>query len=386
VKVLLAPDKFKGSASADQVAQALARGMLRVRPGARIELHPIADGGEGSVEVLLQHGFRAVATRVRGPLGDIVTATYAVRDAHAVIEASAANGLGLVAGGPTPSTARRCSSYGVGELIEHARSGGARTITVAVGGSSSTDGGAGALQALGATVADHDGDALPGGGEALAEVAFVGLSSARELLSGIDLVVACDVDNPLLGPAGSAAVYAEQKGATPVDIAILEQALTSWADAVATHTGQRLDQHPGTGAAGGLAFGLATIGARIVSGLETMLELTGFAKRLADADLVIVAEGSLDEQSLHGKGPIGIARAAARVGLPVIAVAGRCTLTASQQRWAGLRAVHTLAERQPDPAISMRDAEMLLEEVGASLATTYLVANPLTASQLASRM
>jgi glycerate 2-kinase len=376
VKVLLAPDKFKGSASAHQVAQALSRGMSRVRPGALIARHPIADGGEGTVEVLLQHGFRPVSTRVRGPLGDTVTATYVVRDEHAVIEAAAAYGLGLVTGGPTSSTARRCSSFGVGELIEHARSGGARTITVAVGGSAGTDGGAGALQALGASVIDQGGDALPGGGEALARVAVADLSSARAPFSGIDLVVACDVDNPLLGHAGAAAVYAAQKGASPADVGILEDALTSWAHAVATETGQWLHEKPGAGAAGGLAFGLAAIGARIVSGLETMLDLTGFTERLEDADLVVVAEGTLDEQSLHGKGPIGIARAAARVGVPVIAVAGRCTLTAAQQRSAGLRAVHTLATVQPDPVICMRDAELLLEEVGASLATTYLIPNP----------
>lgn len=376
MKVLLAPDKFKGSASAKQVAEALARGISRARPVTQVDQHPIADGGEGTVELLLRHGFRPVSAQVRGPLGEEVTATYAVRNEQAVIEAAAAYGLALVPGGPTSFTSRACTSYGVGELIAHARRAGARTIMVAVGGSSGTDGGAGALQALGALVLDRDGHHLPGGGESLSRVAVVDLAPVRELLADTDVVVACDVDNPLLGLTGSAAVYAVQKGASPADVAILQEALACWSRAVATQTGQSLHDLPGAGAAGGLAFGLAAIGARMVSGVEAMLELTGFAARLAAADLVVVAEGSLDEQSLHGKGPIGVARAAARVGVPAIAVAGRCSLTAAQQHAAGLDAVYTLAALEPDTTSSMRNAELLLEHVGAILASTHLPDEP----------
>lgn len=376
MKVLLAPDKFKGSASAPQVAEALARGISRARPATQIDQHPIADGGEGTVELLLRHGFQPVSVQVRGPLGEEVTATYAVRNELAVIEAAAAYGLALIPGGPTSFSSRACTSYGVGELIAHARRAGARTIMVAVGGSAGTDGGGGALQALGALVLDRDGHELPGGGESLSRVAVVDLAPARELLAGTDLVVACDVDNPLLGPTGSAAVYAAQKGASPADVALLDDALTCWSRAVAAHTGQSLHDLPGAGAAGGLAFGLAAIGARAVSGVEATLELTGFAARLAAADLVVVAEGSLDEQSLHGKGPIGVARAAARAGVPAIAVAGRCSLTAAQQHSAGLGVVYTLTALEPDTRSSMRNAELLLERVGSILATTYLPDEP----------
>lgn len=382
MKVLLAPDKLKGSASATQVADALARGIARTLPSVQIDPHPIADGGEGTVELLLSRGFLSVSTRVRGPLGDEVTASYAVQGDHAVIEAASAYGLSLVPGGPTSSSARACSSYGVGELIAHAREHGARKITVAVGGTSGTEGGAGALQALDAAVLDQQDHDLPGGGEALTRVAVVDLAPARDLLTGVDLVVACDVDSPLLGSTGSAAVYAAQKGASPADVALLDDALTRWADAVATHTGQRLEGSAGAGAAGGLAFGLATIGARLVSGVETMLDLTGFTTHLEDADLVIVAEGSLDEQSLRGKGPIGVARAATRAGVPVVAVAGRCTLSAVQQDAAGLHAVHTLTALEPDPVMSMRNAELLLERVGAIVARTHLAAGPPHGSSL----
>lgn len=372
-RVLLAPDKFKGSASARQVARSLARGISRSWPDAQVIEHAMADGGDGTVEVLLAHGFRPVQARVRGPLGPKVTAMYAVRNEHAVIEAASACGLALLAQGPTSSTARNCTSFGVGELIAHARSEGARRITVAVGGTACTDGGAGALQALGADIRGSDSRSLPPGGEALTRVVVVDVAPVRELLAGIDLVVACDVTNPLLGPTGSASFYAAQKGASSMDVALLQKGLIRWAEAVTTGTGRRIHDLPGTGAAGGLAFGLAAVDAHIVSGLETMLDLTGFARRLTGVDLVVVAEGSLDEQSLFGKGPIGIARTADSVNVPTVAVAGRCTLTAAQVRASGLRAVHTLAELEPDLEASMRDVETLLEQVGASVAAAHLM-------------
>lgn len=368
MKVLLAPDKFKGSASARQVAAALARGISLARPDVLVRQHPMADGGDGTVTVLLQHGFRPVSATVRGPLSGRVLATYAVRGQHAVIEAARACGLALLPDGPSTESARLSTTFGVGELIDHAKKHGARVITVAVGGSASTDGGAGALQAMGALVLDRDGRAVAEGGAALLGAAFVDLSQPISLLGGVELLIACDVDNPLTGRRGSAPVYSAQKGATASDTETLSRALVTWSEVVASAVGCDIREDAGTGAAGGLAFGLAAMGGRIVSGSDLMMELTELAHHLAEADLVVVAEGSLDEQSLNGKGPAGLARRATELGVPVIAVAGRCTLTAEQAQALGLRAVHTLSELEPDVGASMRHAETLLERVGEVLA------------------
>jgi glycerate kinase len=362
-RVVIAPDKFKGSLRADEVAEVLT-GVLARCPGVEVVQHPVADGGEGTVELALAAGFEPVTVDVTGPLGQPVEATFAVRGEMAVIEMASAAGLALLPEAPDPDTAWRATTYGVGELILAAVDHGATHVVVGAGGSATTDGGAGAVEALGTDVAalgqEPHGAAVP----------RTGLDGR---LAAVDIVVACDVDNPLLGPAGAAAVYAPQKGADSQCVAALDSRLAAWADAVAVTTGDDLRDLPGAGAAGGLGFGLVAIaGARLVSGAELLLELTGFDDVAASADLVIVGEGSLDAQSLRGKGPVRVARAAAGRGMTVIAVTGRNELTELEAQEAGLRAVYSLSDVEGDPEVCMRDARRLLSTVARTIASDWL--------------
>lgn len=362
-RVVVAPDKFKGSLRADEVAEAIAE-VLASRPGVEVVKHPVADGGEGTVDLALATGFEPVAVDVSGPLGRPVEATFAMRDHVAVIETASAAGLALLPGAPDPGTAWNATTNGVGELILAAVERGATHVVVGAGGSATTDGGSGAIEALGTDVAALRRQ--PHG-------PTTAHSGHGGRLAGVDIVVACDVDNPLLGPAGAAAVYAPQKGADPRCVAALESRLAGWADAVAAATGEDIRDMPGVGAAGGLCFGLVALaGARLVSGAELLLELTGFDDVAASADLVIVGEGSLDRQSLRGKGPVGVARAASGRGTPVIAVAGLNALTVSEQESAGLRAIYCLSDLEPDPAVCMRDARGLLTRVAEIIADDWL--------------
>lgn len=361
--MVVAPDKFKGSLRAEEVAEAITEVLSR-HPRVEVVKHPVADGGEGTVELALAAGFEPIAVNVTGPLGQSVEATFAMRGHMAVIEMASAAGLALLPDAPDPSTAWSATTYGVGELILAALDRGATQLVVGAGGSATTDGGAGAVEALGIDVA-----AL--GHQPQRPTAPRTRLDGR--LAGVDLVVACDVDNPLLGGAGAAAVYGPQKGADSRCVADLEQRLASWADKVAATTEKDIRHMPGAGAAGGLSFGLVALaGARLVSGAELLLELTGFDGVVASAQLVIVGEGSLDQQSLRGKGPVGVARAASAYGTTVIAVTGRNELTESERSEAGLRAVYSLSDLESDPEICMRDARRLLTAVAGRIAEDWL--------------
>jgi glycerate kinase len=370
-RVVVAPDSWKGSLTAAQAAAALGRGLRRGAPAVEVVEHPVADGGEGTVDLVLRHGFAPAAARVPGPLGAPVEARYAVRGDTAVVEMAAAAGLGLLPGPPDDDTARRASTAGVGGLLAAALDTGARRIVLGVGGSATTDGGAGAATALGARLLTAGG-ALPApGGASLLDLDRLDLRGLDPRLPDVELLVACDVDNPLTGPAGAAAVYGPQKGAGPGTVALLDRALTRWADVVAATTGRDLRELPGAGAAGGLGFGAAALlGAEVVPGIAFLLELTGFADAVRGADLVVVGEGRLDAQSLRGKGPIGVAAQARAAGAEVVAVAGRCDL--ADPAAAGLAAVYELRDLEPDPAASMRRAAELLEFVGERIAADRL--------------
>jgi glycerate kinase len=327
----------------------------------RLVEHPIADGGEGTVDMVLAHGFRAVSCEVRGPTGEPVTARYALREQTAVVEMAAAAGLGLLPDGPDDDTARTATTYGVGQLLRDALDRGARRIVLGIGGSATTDGGRGMAAALGVRL---DGERLD-------------LSALDPRLADASLVVASDVDNPLIGPSGAAAVYGPQKGAGPATVALLDRALGQWADLVAGATGRDLRELPGAGAAGGLGFGAAALlGAELRSGIDLLLELSGFAEVASGADLVVVGEGSLDEQSLRGKGPVGVAAVAARAGTPVVAVAGRCTVDAQRLRAHGVDAVYPLTDLEPDAARSMSGAAELLEATAERIAADRLRSRP----------
>jgi glycerate kinase len=368
---VIAPDKFKGSLTGAEVAARVAAGLKRGGFAGETVWVPVADGGDGTVDAAVAAGYQRVEEQVTGPVGEPVLASFAIRGETAVVEAAAANGLAVLPPGtvaPLTGTTR-----GVGELILGAAGMGARRIVLGVGGSATTDGGAGLLQALGARLVDAEGHELPPGGAALRNLATLDLSALRDL-KDIEFVLATDVDNPLLGPSGAAAVYGPQKGASPDDVPLLDAALERWADVAEAAVGGFRDA-PGAGAAGGLGFAaLAFLGARMRPGIEYLLDLVSFGTRLHGARLVITGEGSLDAQTLRGKTPAGVARAVAArdPGIPVVAVAGRCALTRDELRAAGIAAAYALTEIEPDMATCFADAGPLVERLGERIAADWL--------------
>ncbi|WP_433870238.1 glycerate kinase [Saccharopolyspora sp. CA-218241] len=369
--VLIAPDKFKGSLTAPGVADAVADGLRRAAPDVEVRSVPIADGGDGTVESALASGYRSVPVLVAGPVGDPVPTEIALHEGTAVVELASASGLALL--DPDDLSPMGASSEGTGEAIAAALDAGARTVVLGVGGSACTDGGAGLLTVLGARLLDVDGHQLPPGGGPLARVAEVDLAGLDRRLADVEFVLASDVDNPLLGVRGAAHVYGPQKGAGPEQVELLDTALARFADAVVRAGGRDVAGQPGAGAAGGVGFGaLSVLGARMRPGVDVVLELVGFADQLAGAGLVITGEGSIDEQTLHGKGPAGVAERARDAGIPVIAVAGRCPLPADRLRAAGFERVYALTDVEPDLERCQREAGVLLAGVGEALARDWL--------------
>lgn len=371
-RVLIAADKFKGSLTAAQVAEHLTAGLRAAAgPGLHVTALPVADGGDGTVDAALAAGFERREVRVTGPLGEPVTAAYALREGTAVVEMAEASGLRHLPGSFAPLTA---TTYGTGELLRAALDAGARTVVLGVGGSATTDGGAGALSALGAWLLDGTGAPVGPGGAALAGLATADLTGLDPRLRSTRLVLASDVDNPLTGPHGAAAVYGPQKGASADDVAVLDAALAHYA---AVLDGGALAGAPGAGAAGGLGYGaLAGLGAAFRPGIEVMLDVLGFPAALESAGLVITGEGSLDAQTLHGKAPAGVAAAARARGVPVIAVCGRLSLPAEALRAAGIRRAYALTDLEPDPARCMALAGPLLERLGERIAADGLDIRP----------
>ncbi|NMR20677.1 glycerate kinase [Cellulomonas fimi] len=408
-RVVVSPDKFKGSLPAAGVAAHVATGLRRAVDGVVVTELPVADGGEGTVEAALAAGFTAVELTATGPLGEQRATRYAVRGTTAVIEMAAVSGLDMVT--PDPATARHATSRGVGELVRHALDHGARTIVLGVGGSASTDGGAGMVQALGVrlhgpalddpalddpalddpalddpalddpalddpALDDRALDDRAAGGGDLRALTGVDVTGLDPRLRETDVVLASDVDNPLLGPTGAAAVYGPQKGADAQTVAELDEGLARWVRALAeagVPDAVGLAQAPGAGAAGGVGYAALTLlGARRRPGVDVVLELTGFAARVRGADLVVTGEGSLDRQSLHGKAPVGVAQAAAAAGVPVVAVCGRLALTPEHLADAGIVAAYALTDLEPDLARCIAEPGPLLERLGAQVAAVHL--------------
>ncbi|MGF0310450.1 glycerate kinase [Rhodococcus sp. IEGM1428] len=370
-RILLAPDKFKGSLSAAEVARALAEGLVAVDPSLETVCLPVADGGDGTVDAAVTAGWDRVAVTCSGPTGEAVDTSYARRGDTAVVELASAVGLELLPGGR--SDALGASTFGLGTVIAHALEAGADRIVVGLGGSASTDGGAGMLTALGARILDADGNDVARGGGALRGAVQLDVSGLVPSARNAVFELACDVDNPLLGRTGAASVYGPQKGAGPQELLYLEHGMRQWAHLVRNVIGRDVSGLAGTGAAGGTAFGaIAVLGAVAKPGIETVLELIDFAGALAGVDLVVTGEGSLDEQSLYGKAPIGVAHAAREAGVPVITVAGRSVIGLDRLRAHGIVASYALADLEPDPRISMRDAARLLREVGRMITTTNI--------------
>ncbi|MEU9339420.1 glycerate kinase [Streptomyces sp. NPDC048290] len=372
-RVLVAADKFKGSLTAVEVAERVAAGLRRVVPDLTVESLPVADGGDGTVAAALAAGFVRHEVRVAGPLGAPVTAAFALREGTAVVEMAEASGLQRLPDGVFAPL--RASTYGTGEILQAALDAGARTVVLGVGGSATTDGGAGMLTALGARFLDSDGHPVPPGGGALTTLATADLTALDPRLTHIDLVLASDVDNPLTGPKGAPAVYGPQKGASPDDVARLDAALTHYAEVLTETAGPKaagFAVSPGAGAAGGLGYGALIAGARFRPGIEVMLDVLGFAPALARADLVITGEGSLDEQTLHGKAPAGVAAAARAASKDVVAVCGRLALPPKTLGRAGIRRAYPLTAEEPDITRCITEAGPLLERVAQKIAHDYL--------------
>ncbi len=324
MRIVIAPDSFKESASAKEVAEAIAAGVRRALPEAELALVPMADGGEGTLDALLAAtGGERVMVQVIGPLGQPVTATYGLIEGGgtAVIEMAAASGLARVP--PNKRDPRITTTRGTGELIRHALNRGVHCIIVGVGGSATNDAGAGMAQALGFRLLDAEGNGLPAGGAALARLARIDGTQRHPRLRECQVFVACDVNNPLCGPQGASLTYGPQKGAS-LEVALeLDQALHHFAELVGTQLGIDLLNLPGGGAAGGLSAGLVAFAdAKLRPGFELIAEACGLEKFIREADLVITGEGSLDRQTAYGKTPLGVARMAKRHGVPVVALAG----------------------------------------------------------------
>jgi glycerate kinase len=377
VHVVIAPDSFKGSLAADRVADALAAGLRRVRPDVEAVLRPIADGGEGTVAAAVRAGYRPRTVRVSGPDGRPVDATLALDGTTAVVELATAAGLGLLDElAPTTATTR-----GVGELLRAALDGGVERIVLGIGGSATTDGGAGMLQALGVRLLDAEGAELPPGGGALARLDRVDASGLDPRLAGVEFVVASDVTNPLVGPDGAAAVFGPQKGATPEQVAELDAALARYAAVLGRDLGTDPSQVRGAGGAGGTAAGaLAVLGASVVSGAGLVCDLVGLADALDGAALAVTGEGALDEQTLSGKAPAEVASRARTAGVPCLALAGVVRLAPERLGEAGFVAAHGLVEVEPDVQRCLAEPETLLAELAARVLPAHLPAEDQPAS------
>ena len=319
MKVVIAPQSFKGSISALDAAKAMEEGALRVVPDAETVLVPVADGGDGTLETLVEAtGGDIRSATVTGPIGKPVTAEWgALGDGRtAVIEMARISGFVLLS--PTELDPRRATTYGLGEVIRKALDAGFRSFIVGIGGSATNDGGAGMAQALGVRMLDEAGRDLPLGGSPLADLRRIDMSRLDKRAIGARFSVACDVSNPLTGPEGASAVYGPQKGATPDLVEQLDAALKNFAKVVERDIGTSIDTVPGSGAAGGLGGGMmAFLKSSLRAGVDIVLD-----EKLEGADLVITGEGRLDFQTVYNKAPIGVARLAKQRGIPVIAISG----------------------------------------------------------------
>lgn len=362
MRVLVAPDKFKGSLTAAEAAEAIGRGLKAA--GADPDLLPVADGGEGTLEALVTAvGGTTMGVIARGPLGIPVRAHLGrLEDGTGVVELSQASGLRLV-----PEADRnplRTSTYGTGELIKGALARRPPRLLIAIGGSATVDGGTGLARALGVRFLDDQGNEVSEGGASLERIARIDSSNLDSRLKDVPMVVASDVWSPLVGPEGAARVFGPQKGATPDQIPLLERGLTVLGDRIERDLGVRVLDTPGAGAAGGVGAMLLALGATIRSGAEVVLEAARFPDRLWDCDLVVTGEGRLDESSLAGKAPITVARAAAAAAIPCVALVGEATIQPTE--FAEVRSLleHFHGDREEAQARARAGLQALAARVG----------------------
>jgi glycerate 2-kinase len=368
--ILIAPDSFKGSLSALEAAETMALGVKDVLPEAHVVLMPLSDGGEGVVEVLTHalHG-RIEITRVEGPLAQQqVGARWGLSadGETAIIEMAQAAGLGLVP--PDRRDPKTTSTFGVGELLRAALDRGARRIIVGIGGSATNDGGSGMAVALGIRLLDELGNPVPRGGIGLQKLHAIDMSGCDARVRSAEIVVACDVRNPLVGPKGASAVYGPQKGAAPADVALLDAALSRFRDVVLTATGIDVQSIPGSGAAGGLGAGLVVFcGATLKSGIDIVLDTLHFDSALEEVDLVLTGEGKMDAQTRQGKVIAGVMRRCEQHQVSLAAVVGRVESDLKAEDEFGFAGVETLVREGVSPDDAMRDASSLVRARTAEL-------------------
>jgi len=323
MKIVVAPDSFKGSLTAVEVADAIGQGVREIFPEAKIIKIPMADGGDGTVQCLVNAtGGEILKEKVVGPLGDEVWASYGILGDKktAVIEMAEASGLTLV-----PEDKRNpliTTTYGTGQLIKAALDQGCRKMIIGIGGSATNDGGAGMVQALGVKLLDREGKEIGFGGVELKKINQINISNLDNRLSETEVLIASDVTNPLCGPKGASRIYGPQKGATPKVIEELDESLAHFAEIIKRDLNKNVKDMPGAGAAGGLGAGLiAFLDAELKPGIEIIIEIVKLEQAIKDADLVITGEGKIDSQTIYGKAPIGVAKIAKKYNIPVIAVA-----------------------------------------------------------------
>lgn len=386
--MVLAPDKFKGSLTAVEATEALAEGVKAGAPDAQIRSVPVADGGEGTAAAAITAGYRRMTTEVTGPLTSVtVQASWAFDPqpqggGEAVIEMAEASGLGLLE--PQQRSGAGATSRGTGELMAAALDHGATQLVLGLGGSACSDAGSGLLHALGMRSEDRDGDQVPDGVAHLHRISRITLENLSPRWQTAEVILASDVDNQLLGPQGALAIFAPQKGVQKEDIPRYEAGVENFVnlltEAAGRQWGTQAGQHVramaealGAGAAGGVGFAaLAILGASRRRGIDVVLELVDIDSALIGASLAVTGEGSLDDQSLHGKAPVGVAEAAKARGIPVVAVGGRTLLTEAQAQNAGFQQVWSLSELALDAEDSMRRARQLLHQVGEHIAHQFL--------------
>ena len=370
MKILVAPQEFKGSISALSVAEAAETGVMRVFPEAEVVLCPVADGGDGTLETLVEVSGGEVRTcSVQNPIGETITAQWgAMGDGvTAVIEMARTSGLALLS--LDERDPLNSSTFGLGQAILEALNQGFRKFIVGIGGSATNDAGAGMAQALGATLLNAEGKSIPFGGAALADLRSIDISKMDTRIENSQFMVACDVSNPLTGDEGASAVYGPQKGATPEMVAQLDNALLNFAEIVKKDIGKNVSEISGAGAAGGLGAGmLAFMGAELKAGVDIVLETVQLREKLSDVDLVITGEGGMDFQTVYNKAPIGVARIAGEFNIPTIAIAGLLGQNFTVVHDHGIRAATSIV----DGPISLeesseRAAELISNSVEESL-------------------
>ncbi|PUW06691.1 glycerate kinase [Cronobacter sakazakii] len=375
-KIVIAPDSFKESLSAMDVAKAIEAGFREIYPQAHYVCVPMADGGEGTVEAMVAAtGGQIITTPGTAPLGNKVDSFFGLLGdgETAVVEMAAASGLHLV---PTAQRDPRITtSYGTGELILAALERGVKAIIIGIGGSATNDGGAGMMQALGARFLDGEGRELAPGGAALARLERLDLSALDPRLAQVSVTAACDVDNPLCGEKGASAVFGPQKGATPEMVSELDTALRRFGEQLEAATGKAIISAPGAGAAGGMGAALlGMLNAELRPGIEIVIESLGLAQAVRDADLVITGEGRLDSQSIHGKTPVGVARVAKQFQRPVVAIAGSLTPDYQIVHEHGIDAAFSVIDRIVTLQEALDDAERNLRVIARNVAALWHLA------------